>query len=708
MSALPTLPPLLAANPRLDQWVRFPSPGHVTVSTGRVEIGQGVLTAMLQIAAEELEVAPDRIHLQTGDTDLTPNEGYTAGSQSIQFGGVALRLACAEVRASFLDHAAANFGYSRPDLAVRDGAIIHRGEATGHDYWSLAGAVDLGRHATGMPATKSVRDYRVVGQSAPRLDLAAKVFGEPVFAHDITLDGMVHARVVRQPRRDATIATVDEAALRRAAKGPIEIVRDGNFLAILGADETVVEAVAAVAPNHVIWDGVDAINPFQEEARWLLQQPSIDRTIGPPPPPDPSAAASRQSATYTRMHIAHASVAPSCGLALYRDGRLTVWTHSQGVYPLRDALARTLPLDPAAISVKHVQGPGCYGHNGADDAAADAAVIAFRRPGQPVRVRWRREEEFGFEPVSPAMVVTVSAALDGAQRPADWTTEIWSGRHTSRPGGGGNLLAAEALPNPPPAPPAAESSYPPGAGTRNGEPLYAFPAKRILHHLIAETPVRTSSLRGLGATLNVFAIESFMDELAERAGMDPVAYRLSVLSDARARAVVEHATRLADWKKGLPPGTGRGRGIGFARYKNLAAYAAVVAEVEVDESVRLLRVWCAADAGLVINPDGALNQLEGGIIQAASWALKEGVRLDTGGISSRDWESYPVLRFSEVPEVMVELVNPAADLPPLGVGEASGGPTVAAIGNAVAHALGARLRDLPLTRERVMAALLKA
>jgi CO/xanthine dehydrogenase Mo-binding subunit len=374
---------------------------------------------------------------------------------------------------------------------------------------------------------------------------------------------------------------------------------------------------------------------------------------------------------------------------------------------LRDALARTLKLDPAAISVKHVQGPGCYGHNGADDAAADAAVIAFRRPGQPVKVRWRREEEFGFEPVSPAMVVTVSAALDGAQRPADWTTEIWSGRHTSRPGGGGNLLAAEALPNPPPAPPASESSYPPGAGTRNGEPLYAFPAKRILHHLIAETPVRTSSLRGLGATLNVFAIESFMDELAERAGMDPIAYRLSVLADPRARAVVEHAARLADWQAGLPPGRGRGRGIGFARYKNLAAYAAVVAEVEVDESVRLLRVWCAADAGLVINPDGALNQLEGGIIQAASWALKEGVRLDTGGISSRDWEGYPVLRFSEVPEVLVELVNPAADLPPLGVGEASGGPTVAAIGNAVAHALGTRFRDLPLTRERVMSALLK-
>jgi len=500
--------------------------------------------------------------------------------------------------------------------------------------------------------------------------------------------------------------TIDEAAIRRAAKGPIEIVRDGNFVAILGADETTVEAAAAVAPGQVTWDNVEALNPFQEEARWLLQQPSIDKSYGAPPA-DPAPTARAYEATYTRMHIAHASIGPSCGLALYEDGHLQVWTHCQGAYPLRAALARTLKLDAAAISVKHVQGPGCYGHNGADDAAADAAVIAMRRPGQPVRVRWRREEEFGFEPVSPAMVVTARAALDETGKPADWTTEIWSGRHTSRPGGGGNLLAAEALPDPPPPPPAVEGPPPPGAGTRNGEPLYAFPAKRIVHHLIAETPVRTSSLRGLGATLNVYAIESSMDELAERAGQDPVAYRLSVLTDPRARKVVEHVARMAGWRAGMPAGIGKGRGIGFAQYKNMAAYAAVIADVEVDETVRVIHVWCAADAGLVINPDGAINQLEGGIVQGTSWALKEGVRLDEHGISSRDWEGYPVLRFSEVPEIAVDLIDPVVDRPPLGVGEASGGPTVAAIGNAVAHALGARIRNLPLTRERVMAALLR-
>ncbi|HEV2300949.1 MAG TPA: molybdopterin cofactor-binding domain-containing protein [Stellaceae bacterium] len=708
MSAAPTpaLPPTLANNPRLDQWVRFPERGRAVVATGKVEIGQGILTAMLQIAAEELSIPPDRIELHSGDTDLSPNEGYTSGSQSIQYGGVALRLACAEVRALFLDEAAAKLGAPTEELSIEDGAVLRQGRPTGEDYWSLAGAVDLARHATGGATLKEIGAYGLVGHNMRRVDLGAKLFGQSVFVHDMKFDGMVHARVVRQPRPGATIGKIDEAGLRRAAKGPIELVRDGNFLAILGADETVVETVAAVAATHVAWENVERVNPQREEARSLLQQPSIDRLIGDPEPASP--APGRYEASFTRMHVAHASVAPSCALALYEGGKLQVWTHCQGVYPLRAALARALKLDPAAISVRHVQGPGCYGHNGADDAATDAAIIARSRPGQTVRVRWRREDEFAFDPVSPAMVVSVHAALDDRGRPADWTTEIWSGRHSSRPGGGGNLLAAEALPDaaePPQPVDVPEASG--GGGTRNGMPLYDFAKKRILHHLVPETPVRTSALRGLGATINVYAIEMAMDELSERADIDPLAYRLSVLSDKRARAVLEHAARMSRWQPGLPAGTAKGRGIAFARYKNMAAYAAVVAEVEVEEEVRLVNIWCAADAGLVVNPDGAINQLEGNIVQAASWALKEGVRLDETGIASRDWESYPVLRFSDVPEIAVELVDPKADRPPLGVGEASGGPTAAAIGNAVAHALGARIRDLPLSRERIMAALLR-
>ena len=316
---------------------------------------------------------------------------------------------------------------------VEDGAALFRyGKTTGQDYWSLADTVDLARPATAGAAIKPANDYRVVGRNASRVDLAAIAWCALIFIHDMKLDGMVHARVVRQPRRDGTVAKINQAAIRRAGKGEVQIIRHGNFIAILGADETAVDAAAAVAPRYVTWDGLlDPINPLQKEARWLLQQPTVDQSLGAPLPDDLLRA--NYETTFSRMHVAHASIGPSCGLAVYRNGELQVWTHCQGVYPLRAALARTLKIDPAVISVKHVQGPGCYGHNGADDAAADAAVIAFLKPGTPIRVRWRREEEFGSEPVSPSMVVTVRAALDEAGRPVDWTTEIWSGK-LSHPG----------------------------------------------------------------------------------------------------------------------------------------------------------------------------------------------------------------------------------------------------------------------------------
>jgi len=704
-----TLPSVLADNPRLDRWLNFATPGKVELATGRVELGQGVLTAMRQIAAEELDVALERITVRSGDTDRTPNEGYTAGSQSMQAGGIALREACAQARALFLDTAAQHLGCAVTELSVRDGLLLRNGAATQFDYWSLAQSISLAREATGTATRKPVAHYTIVGRNAARIDLPAKVFGEAAFVHDMTLDGMAHARVVRQPNRGATLDSIDEAAIRRAARCQINFVRDGNFLAIVGEDETAVEAAAATAADRAKWSGVERPSALQQEANWLLQRPSIDRLIGAP---QSESARGRQSyeAVFTRGHLAHASIAPSCALALYRGGHLTVWTHCQGVFPLRAALSRMLKLDPSAISVRHVQGPGCYGHNGADDAAADAAAIALRMPGRPIRVRWRRQEEFAFEPVSPAMVVKVRATLDAAGHPVDWTTEIWSGTHQGRPGGGATLLAAEALPDPPPVP--APTDVPEAAGggaTRNGEPLYDFPNKRIIHHLVPEMPRRTSALRSLGAMPNVFALESFIDELAERAEQDPIAYRLARLSDPRARRVIESAASMANWSESEHRANRdqarRGKGIGFAQYKNRAAYAAVIVELEVEDSIRLVRAWCAADAGLAVNPDAAINQLEGGIIQSASWVLKEQVRFDTQSGGPIDWETYPVLRFSEVPEIAIELVESDGDTP-LGIGEATAGPTAAAIGNAVSRALGVRMRDLPLTRERIMAKLL--
>ena len=699
------LPGPLSDNPNLDRWVAFPSPGQVTVLTGRVELGQGVLTAMAQIAADELDIAMERITIRSGDTEKAPNEGYTAGSQSIQFGGVALRQACAEIRALFIEQAARVLGCKANELSIRDGSFCRNGTSTGQDYWTLAGAIDLTCKATGAAVRKPVADLKTFGTSSARLDLPAKVFGDSIFIHDLQFDGMVHARVVRQPNRGATIGAIDEDAIRRAAKGNIEFVRSGNFLALVGDNETAVEAASLAAASHVVWQNVEAPTPVQQEANWLLQRPAVDRVFGAPDTAN-AQGKERYEATYTRGYLAHASISPSCGLALYQDGKLTVWTHCQGVYPLRGALAKVLKLDPSAIAVHHVQGSGCYGHNGADDAAADAAIIAMRKPGQPVRVRWRREEEFIYEPKTPAMIVKVRTLLDEAGKPTDWTQEIWSPTHNLRPGAGGNLLGALALPDPPAEPPPNDVPEANGGGaTRNAEPLYDIPAKRILHHLVTEVPVRTSALRGLGAMPNVFALECCIDELAARVGKDPVQYRLSITADARARAVIEKVAAMAKWKADAPPSTGRGRGIAFARYKNRAGYTAVVVDLSVDEEIRLNRVWCATDAGLVVNPDGVLNQLEGGIIQSASWVLKEQVRFDNG-IASTDWETYPVLKFSEVPEIEIELIN-TQDEVPLGVGEVTAGPTAAAIGNAVSHALGARIRDLPLTRERIMAALLK-
>jgi CO/xanthine dehydrogenase Mo-binding subunit len=423
----------------------------------------------------------------------------------------------------------------------------------------------------------------------------------------------------------------------------------------------------------------------------------------------PSGTAARTiEATYSRPFIAHASLAPSCALANFADGRLTVWSHAQGVYQLRNAMARALGLAPEDVTVLHRQGAGCYGHNGADDVALDAALIARRMPGRTVRVQWSREDELSAAPFGAAMTVRMRAALDARGRPLEWTHEVWSPVHGQRPGMAGNinLLAATALPNAPPAPePVDVPDAGGGGGTRNSAALYDFPRQRVVHHLLTQMPVRTSSLRTLGAFANVFAAESFMDELADAAGEDPMSYRLSLLSEPRGRRVIEAVARMCGWSGRGERGSGSARGLAFARYKNRAGYAAVVAEVEVEEAVRVKQVWCAVDGGLIISPDGARNQIEGGAIQAASWTLKEAVRFDDGRVASITWDDYPILRFSEVPAVEIELID-AADEPPLGLGEVVHGPTAAAIANAVAHALGARIRNLPLTRERIMAAVL--
>ncbi len=679
------LPTSLVDNPRLDRWIHFNADRTVRIATGKVEIGQGVVTALGQIAAEELDVPLERVAVLSGDTDRGPDEMYTTSSLSIEMSGGSIRLVCAEVRAKALDRAALRLNCSPDELSVVDGRFLQNGAATGQDYWSVAAELDLSQPATGSVPPKKADAYKIVGHSVPRRDLPAKVSGA-AFVHDVLPPDVLHARTLRQPNPGASLVSLDEAAIRRAARGDLQIVREASFVAFVSPIEGVAQAAAAAAPAHAIWDGQRVLTPAQQEAAWLKGQPAEERRLGAPPPTDPPK--NPVKITVSRPYVAHASMGPSCALAEFRDGHLTVRSHGQGMHPLRKNLAMALGLPIEAITATHVQGPGCYGHNGADDAALDAALVAIRLPGRWVRLQWRREEEFAFEPVGPAMLVTLHVDLDERGRPADWTTEIWSATHVQRPGSGsGFLLATEALPNPPPeVQPTDPTEARGGGGTRNAVPLYDVPAHRILHHLVQRAPVRTSALRGLGALPNVYAIESLIDELAARAGEDPVAYRLSILSEPRARRLVERVAELAGWNSRGPGRDGKGLGMAFARYKNRAAYAAVAAAVTVEESVRVDRVWCVADAGLVVNPDGARNQLEGGIIQALSWTLKEQVRFDDHGIASIDWDGYPILRFSEVPEIHAELVDGAGH-PSLGVGECSVGPTAAAVGNAVALSL---------------------
>jgi nicotinate dehydrogenase subunit B len=700
----PKLPLSLVENPRLDRWIRFQPDRTVRIATGKVEMGQGVVTALGQIAADELDVPLGQVVVLSGDTTHGPDELYTTSSLSIMVSGSSIRLVCAEVRAKALERAALRLNCSRDELTVVDGRFHQNGAPTDQDYWSVAGEIDLSQNVTGTIPPKPASSYKVVGTSVPRIDLPAKLTGA-AFVHDVLPKDVLHARALRQPSRGATLSSLDEAAIRRAAKGELQIVRDENFVAFVSPIESVAHAAAVAAQANANWNNLQRLEAAQQEAAWLKGQPSEDRRLGTPEPTVPPR--NVVGITVSRPYIAHASMGPSCALAEFRDGQLNVWSHGQGMHPLRKNLAAALGLPIEAITARHLHGPGCYGHNGADDAALDACLVAMKLPGKTIRLQWRREEEFGFEPVGPAMLVTLRVGLDDNGRPSDWTTEIWSPTHVQRPGGSGYLLASLALANPPaeakPTDPTEERG---GGGTRNALPIYDVPAHRILHHLVQKAPVRTSALRGLGALPNVYAIEMLMDELAARAGMDPVAYRLSVLSEKRMRRLLERVAERANWKARGAAGSGKGLGVGLARYKNTAAYAAVVAQVTVQETVKVDRVWCAVDAGLVVNPDGARNQLEGGILQSVSWTLKEQVRFDDQGIASLDWERYPVLKFSEVPEIEAELVDGAGN-PSLGVGECTVGPTAAAIGNAVAHALGVRIHDMPLNRERIMAALLR-
>ena len=622
-----------------SQRVRFEPDGTVTVAVGKVELGQGILTALAQIAAEELGVPLERIRMLPASTAYSPDEGVTSGSLSVQEGGKALRLACAEAREE-----------RRPESGSR-----------------------------------------VVGTSAPRLDLPGKFAGRPSYVQDMVLPGMLHGRVVRPPHGFSKLVKFEEAKAHN-----ISIVRDGSFVGVLAEREEEAIAAAAKLRAKCTWEKSAAV---PDDIHAWLKQHVAERHVSKEQA-DPAARArgvKRVQAAYTKPYIAHASIGPSCALARWQGKRLELWTHSQGIFNLRRDLAMVLRVPLEDIVVTHAEGAGCYGHNGADDVALDAALLARAAGDRPVRVQWMRDDEFAWEPYGAAMAFELEAQLAADGRIVSWRHAFWSNGHTHRPGRADKptLTAAAHLAEPFELSPAVNPPLPSGGADRNAIPGYDFPDLQVVNHYVKEMPLRSSSLRSLGAYGNVFAIESFMDECAASVGADPIEFRLRHLKDPRGRGVIE---KLAPAFKSFQKAENRGHGIGYAKYKNLGAYCAVLAELEVTHELRVTRLLAAVDVGVAVNPDGVVNQIEGGCIQAASWTLKEAWKPGVAG-----WEDYPILKFSEVPPVSVLLLE--SNQPSVGAGECTMGPTAAAIANALHDALGVRVRDLPLTPERIAAAI---
>ena len=702
-SSASPLPADLAANPVLARWLDFGRDGEVTIRIGKVEYGQGIWTALAQVAAEELQVALARVQMAPVSTSTSPDEGITAGSLSVQDSGSALRQACAQARDVLLDAAAARLGIPRTELAVADGQIQTADGPTGLSYWTLAQPGMLDRPAGAPVPSRPPDEWSVAGRSAPRLDIPDKVTGRPRFLHDLVLPGMAYGRVVRPPARAAHLTGLTDLDL----DSETVLVRDGSFLGVVAETDRAALRAARQVARASRWQTSPSLPDPRDLRGFLLAAASEAETVVDQPGGDAAGPAVRTlSAEFTRPFLAHASVAPSCAIARWDGGSVTVWCHSQGIFPLRDAIAAGLGLAAGQVTVHYVEGAGVYGHNGADDVALDAVLLARAVPGRAVRVQWTREDEMCWPPMGSAMLVRVSADLDAGGRIVTWRQDVWSNGFMGRPtlGGDPRLLALTHLAGGVPMPPAPDLQAANWMGaSRNSVPGYDIPGVHVTRHRLLDMPIRTSSLRSLGAHLNVFAIESFMDELADAAGADPVAFRLAHLTDPRARQVLTEAASMAGWETRVRR-DGTGYGIGVARYSGVSGYCAAVAQVEADTEVRLRRLWLAVDVGRVINPDGVINQVEGGAVQSASWTLREQVRFDRDQITSAGWDTYPIFRFTDTPEVMVHVMDAPGEAE-VGAGEVCLGPVAGAIGNAVADAVGVRVRDLPLTRDRITRAI---
>jgi nicotinate dehydrogenase subunit B len=687
---------------QLDDWLAIAADGSVTAFSGKVELGTGTRTALAQIVAEELDLPLERVHLVMGDTGTTPNEGYTAGSMTISSSGSSLRQAAAEARRALLELASSLLDAAPDELAVSDGVISVVHDPTRRTTFAeLMGGKAFNRQVPDDAPQKSPQEYRLVGTSAARLDLLSKVSGASSFIQDVRLPGMLHARLVRPPSVNARLLRMDENSLKDVP-GLVKVVQRGNFIGVIAEREE--QAIQAAKTLKVEWEEKPTLPPMQDLYDHLRTISTLDQPLNDDGNVEAAIDQSVRQlhATYYQPYHAHASIGPSCAVADVRSDRITIWSSTPGPYPLRGALAQLLDVPQEQIHLIHVEGSGSYGQNGTDDATADAALLS-QAVAKPVRLHWSREEEFIWEPKAPAMVMEIHAGLDAQGNVAAWDYHAWSPTHVSRPRMAEQLITAQLLSGQPASPP--RFSF---GAERNARTNYAFPSQRVTIHWLEDSPLRGSSFRSLGGAENTFANESFMDELAAAIQVDPLEFRLRYLSEPRLREVLNSAAEKAGWDRRPSPrprqqGLAHGRGLAFARYENDQAIVACVAFVTVDTAsgaVQVRRVVVAHDCGLIINPDGVRNQIEGNVIQSLSRALKEEVKFDQWRVTSVDWETYPILKFSEVPDVEIVLIN-RPDQPALGAGEPAQVTTAAAVANAIFDATGVRLRQIPFTPERI-------
>jgi len=688
----------------VDGLLAIHADGSVTLYTSKVDVGTGLRIALAQMAAEELGVAPTRVSVVEGDTSLCPDQGGTGGSTGLTRGGTEIRAAAATARRALLELGAAQLNRPAAGLTITDGEVRPLTGGAGVGIGTLIGdrrfALKVDAKAPVTPAAR----HTSIGKPLLRPDVPDKCTGRHVYVQDFTLPGMLHGRIIRPPAIGATLVSVDESSLRGIPD--TRVVRIESFLAVVAKDEwAAVRAAAALKATWTNWEGLpghQGLDRYSRTAALERDQSIVNRGDAPAAM---RGAAKTLSATYFWPFQSHASLGPSCAVADVRaDGNTTVWCASQGIHGLRTNLAKVFGLPPEKMRVIFLDGSGSYGTNGGDHVAADALLLS-KTVGQPVRVQWMRHDEHGWDPKGPQQLLDVRAGLDAAGRIVAWETEMWV--PNAAPGARA-LVAADA------ARISQEHGTGSGAITQNGDPPYDTDHVRVVAHMIKETPLQLSNLRAPGKIANVFAVEAFTDELAAAAGVDPVEFRMKRLTDPRALEAIGRTASAFRWEPRTSPNPRArqgnllvGRGIAYMRYKQAENYVAMAMEVAVDPAsgiIQVRRVTCAHDCGLIVNPDGLRNQVEGCIAQTLSRTLHEEVTFDRSHVTSIDWASYPILKFPEVPAIDVILIN-RPDQPLLGAGEAATAPVAAAVANAVFDATGVRLRTAPFTPERVKATL---